>query len=321
MNRVTTSIRILGVVTVIAAICGVIYATTFSAIYDIATPLGTDAPSSIDDQIRLTKSANQERQDVDHYWPLTGTQVSDPAVGEHRQISFFGPLAGDPSSAANKGFIYAKDVSGVVELFWEDELGNALQLTAGGALNITSSDLIGTLANNQYFTSVDAGTGTVNLIKANSADVAVIPDGSEMATTAAPTVDADIVNKKYVDDQIAAEVVGVARFGYSGAVVWNTSFGTPNVWQTLDLSGIVGSNRAVVTIKVVSDNTVAYQHALNETGVLLYHVGFNGPDSVTFNNTGDAAYFTLMTDSAGKFSHGATSGTVTITVTLLGYIY
>lgn len=63
------------------------------------------------------------------------------------------------------------------------------------------------LPNDTYLTAKDyAGTGTVDLIKANTSDVAVIPDGSELATSAAPTADADIANKKYVDDQIAVAI-------------------------------------------------------------------------------------------------------------------
>jgi hypothetical protein len=59
------------------------------------------------------------------------------------------------------------------------------------------------LPNDTYLTADNyAGTGTVNLIKANTSDVAVIPDGSELASSAAPTADADIANKKYVDDNV-----------------------------------------------------------------------------------------------------------------------
>ena len=61
------------------------------------------------------------------------------------------------------------------------------------------------LPNDTYLTADNAAdTGTVDLIKANTSDVAVIPDGSELATSAAPTADADIANKKYVDDQMGA---------------------------------------------------------------------------------------------------------------------
>lgn len=41
--------------------------------------------------------------------------------------------ASDPSTSPDKGFLYVKDVSGVSELFYYDDLGNSIQLTSGGA--------------------------------------------------------------------------------------------------------------------------------------------------------------------------------------------
>ena len=109
--------------------------TVFTYTYDIATPVGTDAPSVLDDRDRETKAAVQERLNVDHYFALTGTQVSDAASGQHRQIEFYGPIS-KPSSATNKGWLYSKDVSAKVELHWEDEDGDEIQLTDGGAFNM-----------------------------------------------------------------------------------------------------------------------------------------------------------------------------------------
>jgi len=45
----------------------------------------------------------------------------------------------DPSAVADKGFVYAKDVSGATELFWRDAAGNVLQITAAGSLNVSTS--------------------------------------------------------------------------------------------------------------------------------------------------------------------------------------
>ena len=122
-------IRILGVITLLAGMSAVVYATVFSVTYDTATPLGTDAPSTLDNQIRNLKSANQERNDVDHYWPLTGTQVSDVAVGEHRKISFNAPIS-HPTYGANKAFLYPANANSVIELWWLDELNNFIQITS-----------------------------------------------------------------------------------------------------------------------------------------------------------------------------------------------
>ncbi len=204
-------VRFAGVLTLFAGLCAVIYATSFSDTYDTATPLGTDAPSVIDDRIREVKAGVQERQNVDHYWPLTGTQVSDADAGEHRKILFHAPIAATPTVAADHGDLRIMDVAGKAELVWTDEDENELVLTSVGALNTVSADLLGTLANATYFTAVDqAGTGTVDLIQATAADVAQLPDGTVLATSGAPTADAQIANKKYVDDQANMSPVSYA---------------------------------------------------------------------------------------------------------------
>ena len=75
--------------------------------YDTDTPDGSvDAPSKIDDEIRLTKDALQERLNADHYFALTGTEVSDDATGQHRKIHFYGPIS-TPSNALVKNFCSA----------------------------------------------------------------------------------------------------------------------------------------------------------------------------------------------------------------------
>ena len=171
------------------------------------TSLRTDLPSNDDDPtetptfIRATRSAYQERLDVDHYFTASAASTYDATdTGKHRYVTFQGPNT-IASVNANEGSLFIKDVSAIAELHWRDESENEKQLTTLGALNLASSELLGVLANNTYFSAVDAaGTGTVNLIKANASDLAVLPGGSELATSDAPTEDAGIANKKYVDD-------------------------------------------------------------------------------------------------------------------------
>ena len=81
------------------------------------------------------------------------------------------------------------------------------------------------LANNAYLTALNlAGDGTVNLIKAGTNDLSTLPDGSEMATNAAPTEDEGIVNKKYVDDQVSAAIPDDDAFGTWTAKATDTSY-------------------------------------------------------------------------------------------------
>lgn len=59
----------------------------FTSTYDTATPTGQDDPREADDRMREIKEATRERLDVEHYFPLTGTEVSDANVGKHKDIT------------------------------------------------------------------------------------------------------------------------------------------------------------------------------------------------------------------------------------------
>lgn len=188
-------------------------ATTFNYTLDTTRPQGTEAPSVLDDQIRNSKQAWQERLNVDHLMALTGSQVSDADSGYHRQVTFYSSTATDP-------ILGVTAVSSVDELRYTDSEGSVLYLTSAGTLNIGSSDLLGTLANNVYFTAVDnAGTGVVDLIKADANDVAVLPDNSQTATNAAPTSSTGIANKKYVDDDHPTYSGGESHTDGSGTIM------------------------------------------------------------------------------------------------------
>lgn len=52
-------------------------------------------------------------------------------VGVPLQLSERG---GDPTTVADSGFVYTKDVSSVTELFFRDSAGNVVQITSGGAV-------------------------------------------------------------------------------------------------------------------------------------------------------------------------------------------
>ena len=157
--------------------------TVFSKTYDIATPAGSDSPTEADDRMRETKAAVQERLAVEHRFALTGTEVSAADTGEHTDIT-------------------------------TDSIVNAGTMTNAGTL-----DVAGDLAVNTNKFKVTAASG--NTLVAGTLDVAgaaevtgvaTLGDASLLKTSAAPSTDAMIANKKYVDDQLDA----VARFG-----VWN----------------------------------------------------------------------------------------------------
>lgn len=132
---------IIGLIFCLVVWVGVAYAA-FSYTYNTATPAGSDDPAEADDRMREIKAAVQERENVDHYWPLTGTEVSDADTGEHRKVTLRTGSA--PTAVTDKGFVYVKDVSAKAELFYRDEDGNEIQITSGGALNETNINTGGT---------------------------------------------------------------------------------------------------------------------------------------------------------------------------------
>jgi hypothetical protein len=249
----------------------------FTYTYDTATPVGTDAPSVIDDRIREVKQAVQERMNVDHYWPLTGTQVSDADGGYHRDIHFYSTTGTDP-------ILGVTAVSGTDELQYTDSGSSSVQLTSGGYINgaVIKADTIGAgsiqLANNTYLKAANnAGDGEVNLIKANTSDVAVIPDGSELATSAAPTADADIANKKYVDDNIgSANYTPTAYAGQESVTLPNgliLKMGVESVaaYATDDVTYAAAFSNGVVaafaTYKTTENSYTATANAIPKSGL------------------------------------------------------
>jgi hypothetical protein len=232
---------------------------------DTSTPSGSDPPAVLDNRIREAKAAIVERLAQDHYMPLTGTSQTDTAGGEHVKVTLRETTK--PAAVTDKGFLYVKDVSGTTELFFEDAAGNEKQLMSAGQINVALTDIPDDvitgakilLLNNTYLRAKDvAGTGTVDLIKANSSDKPVVPDGIQTATDTAPTLDAEVTNKKYVDDQIDTRRLGALQATDSngnaflnvttylaqsdGEVIWMTQ-----VNSNADIGGYVGTSSPPTT--------------------------------------------------------------------------
>ena len=110
--------------------------------FDIDTPDGSvDSPAEADDRMQEIKFATQEREDVDHYWPLTGTEVSDLEAGEHRKITIRTLTAVAVAAlAAAKAYLYHLVTDG--ELYFKDAAGNTIKLTSGGKILSASLDML-----------------------------------------------------------------------------------------------------------------------------------------------------------------------------------
>lgn len=136
------------------------------------------------------------------------------------------------------------------------------------------------LQNDTYLTAADAaGTGTVDLIKANASDVPVIPDGAQTATDAAPTDDKGIANKKYVDDN------GFTLSTYDSGWFACTTEGTYSKTHNLGTTNLI----IMLYFSTASDgsaNVDVVQQRGNEEG---FHWGGNVTDITTSTFTVQAS--------------------------------
>jgi len=179
-------------------------------IYDTETPPDGEPPGLGDDRIREKAAAWQERMNVDHYLPLTGTQVSDAAAGQHRQIEFYGPID-TPTAATNKGWVYTKDVNSVVEFYWLDESDNELQLTSYGQLKVVTASI------------ADANVTTAKIADSavTFAKLGCAKDEDDMVSDSNVHIPTQQSVKKYVDDQIPAATSAAkawVQFNSSGTI-------------------------------------------------------------------------------------------------------
>lgn len=205
---------------------------------------------------------------------LYGFATGETDIGA-KSIPFISQGTAAPDTGTGIISVYANTASGKPEIFFIDEDGNIAQLTKVGKIN---SAILSPFANDTYIVGLNtAGTGNINLIKVNSSDKAQLPDGAVMATTGAPAEDAGIVNKKYVDDEIAAIVL--------------PSFGA---WQSQQ-NDVGGGGVANYTVNLV------YLAATD--GIFVFSAFYNGGGTALFYSDGSNPPTTLRVSISGIASN------------------
>ncbi len=278
-NKIDSIAKFWLAVAVVVGVCVTCaVATTFSSTFDTSTPAGTDSPTEADDRMREIKAAVQERENVDHYWPLTGTEVSDADAGEHRKVTYHETID-DPTPVAGHADLYMQND----ELRFQNDVDSAFDITDGGFLKFASLD---NLANDTYFKAVDnAGTGTVNLIKANTSDQAEVADGVVLeAATETGDGDRTIVDLAYAK---------------TGDTVTHDSEGGYN---NCDIDSGGGAVKTKVYTKYFAgttdnDPTTSFVHGISSGSTKIYAVivGVLNADSQWY--TGDVKAAVVTADS------------------------
>lgn len=295
--------------------------TVWTYTYDTTTPAGSDAPSVIDDRIREVKAALQERQNTDHYWPLTGTQVSDANAGYHRQVTFY-----DSGNSGTDPCLGIVEVDGVYEMKFLDSADNTMQLTSAGMIGPNIVDSNGIL--DGEVKTADIADGTI-LAADLDADANDFCDGSTLeidGTVGLRVKTGGIGSAQIADGSITeTDCAEGLHFTADANTVFNTSMTAASTWQDLDLSSYVGSRTALVFLEVKSDGTgIAWLgKPKGYGGTVAQHYNLFGYQfgcaAVHFWGTG-YGYVVLATDSAGAIQHAAGDNTTTFTIKLVGWL-
>lgn len=185
--------------------------------------------------------------------------------------------------------LYAKNEDGYVkQILKKSGTSLILNVEAGdyAADSIDEDDI--ELDNDSYLLATDAaGTGTVNLIKAGTNDLCTLPDSAEMASSAAPTEDEGIANKKYVDDQDSTDHPAysggeshtdgsgmITKMGYVaiGATSGTITFGSAFPTDVVGLSTTIKNATATLNSVTITDFTTAdIDWTVNDAGMTGFY--------------------------------------------------
>ncbi len=162
---------------VLAILC--IWCPLSMAAWDKDKPSSSTSLRNSNPEILANWSALETSFGAFHEYSTGGSNT-----GENLSIKFNTPIS-TPTNAANKSFLYEKDVSAVVELHWLDESGNELQMTSGGDL-FSSAGLTVTSAST-FNGSITLGAGD-DLIGSSTSDITFNTDKFTVAGATGNTV-------------------------------------------------------------------------------------------------------------------------------------
>lgn len=200
---------------------------------DEASPAGSDALNLGDNKIREFKTQNRELMEVDHVYPSAGQS----ATGGYHKAVHLTAAADIGTGAAGLPIIGAQTVAAKGELVYTDVDNNDVQITSVGKIYLDAARI----SNNTNIKARNAaGSLDINLIKANASDVVEVPDGTTLATSAAPTADAQIANKKYVDDLRFPQNMQV----FTSSGTWTKPAGVSRVFVRVIGNGGTGAGSA-----------------------------------------------------------------------------
>jgi microcystin-dependent protein len=107
--------------------------------WDETTPNNATLLSDGDDHIRDLRKGIRIRMEYEH-----ATFAGSSVGGKHKFITLQTQAVKPSLSGSQIGAVYAKDVAGTKELFYEDSAGTEIQLTSGGIINSPAAPTVPT---------------------------------------------------------------------------------------------------------------------------------------------------------------------------------
>ena len=163
----------------------------FVKTWDESTPQGGEFILTGDDRIREFKQAIRERLAVDHDFLLT--EGADPNIGCHKKATLIDSIS-DQLPVSGCVVLYAKNTSGLMELYAVFPGGLVVQLTTGGLLNGAS---LAALVN------IPAAAGLIPLLNLGSGSPSALNflrgNGQWSAIAAADLTPVILTPKEYTD--------------------------------------------------------------------------------------------------------------------------
>ena len=97
---------------------------------------------------------------------------------------------------------------------------------------------------------------------------------------------------------------------------------SPIAWTDLDLSAIVGANRALVLLKVGNPATTIYGTALRRNGDVdeSYNASSHGASKASFGGVSLFMHAVMATDAAGIIEWRAGAAVAGVTIDVVAYI-
>lgn len=198
-------------------------------------PEGSQSANLTDDFLRQWRLDNEERLKEMFYGFNADSNIAPENEAGIKKLKLF-PQSASPTTDSGYGFIFAKTVAGVIEVFYKDGNGNEIQLTSAGNLKATNNLIVdgtSTLTGNVTASGKLDVIGNIDPTSYETTNGGFIDEDS-MATDSAVKVASQQSIKAYVDNA----KVPFARAYSSGTQSINTGAWTSIEYDTDSGAGI-----------------------------------------------------------------------------------